>query len=40
MKRNPKTAFICQVCKKADKEKETHPGVLHIPGICDCECRD
>ena len=35
-----KTAYICELCRKADKEKRTHPGAHHPPGICDCSCRD
>lgn len=34
-----KTAYICDECRQADKERRTHPGVRHRPGICDCECR-
>lgn len=39
-KTNPKTRYICDECRKADKAKNTHPGVRHLPGICDCSCRD
>lgn len=35
-----KTDYICPECRRCDKEKMTHPGVRHLPGICDCECRD
>jgi len=38
--RNPKTAFICQPCRDHDEAGTTHPGARHVPGICDCECRD
>jgi hypothetical protein len=37
--RASKTAYICKVCREADKYKITHPGVMHPPGICDCICR-
>jgi len=33
------TRFICEPCRRASKEKRTHPGVQHVPGICDCPCR-
>lgn len=33
------TRFICVACRLATKEKRTHPGVQHQPGICDCPCR-
>ena len=39
-KRNSLTAFICDECRRANKNKTTHPGVRHLPGICDCKCRD
>lgn len=39
-KKNPKNSYICDKCKKANKEGNTHPGVRHLPGICDCECRN
>ena len=35
-----KTAYICDLCRKLDKDKRTHPGQFHAPGICDCPCRD
>ncbi len=34
------TDFICEACRKANREGLTHPGVRHMPGICDCKCRD
>ena len=34
------TDFICEACRKATREKTTHPGARHAPGICDCKCRD
>jgi hypothetical protein len=34
-----KAAYICPICRECDKKKITHPGVRHIPGICDCHCR-
>ena len=37
---NPKTAYLCEACRAADRQRHTHPGVRHQPGICDCECRD
>lgn len=40
MNRNPKTAFICEDCKRCDREKATHPGMRHKPGICGCSCQD
>lgn len=40
MKRNPKTAYICPVCRACNLAKTTHPGARHHPGICDCSCRD
>lgn len=40
MKKRSKTDYICQTCRTADKERDTHPGQFHAPGICDCECRD
>lgn len=33
------TAYICDACRKASKEKQTHHGQMHAPGICDCPCR-
>lgn len=33
------TRFICEACKSATREHRTHPGVQHLPGICDCPCR-
>lgn len=33
------TRFICKSCQEASREKRTHPGVMHLPGICDCPCR-
>lgn len=35
-----KTDYICPACREADRTRTTHPGMLHGPGICDCECRD
>ncbi len=40
VKKNDKTRYICADCRKADRERTTHPGMLHKPGICDCTCRD
>lgn len=39
-KPNPKNKFICDTCRLSDRLKETHPGVRHLPGICDCKCRE
>lgn len=33
------TRFICKPCREANTQKRTHPGVMHMPGICDCPCR-
>lgn len=33
------TRFICHACRAANREHRTHPGVQHLPGICDCPCR-
>lgn len=33
------TRFICAECREANKTGDTHPGVRHLPGICDCPCR-
>ena len=35
-----KTDFICKTCRECDSLGLIHPGQLHNPGICDCECRD
>lgn len=35
-----KTDFICNICRTHNKKKTTHPSHMHIPGICDCECRN
>ena len=40
MKKKSKNAYLCAACKKADKAKDTHPGMRHAPGLCDCPCRD
>lgn len=40
MTKRAKTDYICEPCRHADKNKLTHPGVMHPPGICDCVCRD
>lgn len=40
MRKKKLTDFICEICKEADKERLTHPGKMHEPGICDCSCRD
>lgn len=37
---NPKTAFICATCRECNRHGDTHPGVRHQPGICDCPCRE
>ena len=34
------TDYICDVCRVANREGKTHPGQFHMPGICDCKCRD
>lgn len=34
------TDYICAACRTADREHTTHPGQMHLPGICDCPCRD
>lgn len=36
----PLTAYICWACRKANREDRTHPGANHMPGICDCPCRE
>jgi hypothetical protein len=33
------TAYICPVCRAADAQRTTHPGVRHLPGVCECRCR-
>ena len=38
--RYPKTAYICEQCRRLDTENLPHPGQWHDPGICDCTCRD
>jgi hypothetical protein len=35
-----KTDYICAECRACDRSGDTHPGQMHKPGICDCECRD
>jgi hypothetical protein len=40
VKRNSKTDFICKRCRDANRTGDTHPGMMHPPGICDCSCRD
>jgi hypothetical protein len=39
LERERLTRFICRFCKDANKTADTHPGVQHLPGICDCPCR-
>ena len=34
------TAYFCGACREADKNGRTHPGMTHMPGICDCICRE
>lgn len=34
------TDYICDVCREAFDKDKAHPGHMHIPGICDCPCRD
>jgi len=34
------TDFICVECREANRTHDTHPGQMHLPGICDCPCRD
>lgn len=38
--RRTKTAFICAECREADRTRQTHPGQMHRPGLCDCVCLD
>lgn len=40
MKPKKKTDYYCPRCKECDRKGETHPGMWHAPGICDCPCRD
>lgn len=37
--REKKTAYLCDVCREANRKHLTHPGNMHAPGICDCACR-
>ena len=37
--RDKLTRFICEPCREANASGRTHPGVMHMPGICDCPCR-
>jgi hypothetical protein len=39
-KRGDRTAYVCYTCREADRKRQTHPGMFHSPGICDCACRD
>lgn len=38
--RRTKTAYICEECRDANRRRDTHPGLMHKPGICDCVCLD
>jgi hypothetical protein len=38
--RRTKTAYICAECREANRLQAIHPGVQHLPGICDCICVD
>lgn len=33
------TRYLCEECREANRTGDTHPGVRHLPGLCDCPCR-